>query len=385
MFENNSNPQVSIILPTYNESQNIIPILESIKKHLPSNLHTEAIVVDDNSPDGTGKIVEEYMLDIKKMANYTIEVIHRTTKNGLSSAIMKGIQHATGDTIIVMDSDFSHPPQVIPKLIDTLKKYQCDMVVASRYLREGGVKDWPFKRKIISKIGTLIAKHSLGIKLSDPMSGFFAFKKNMIEGISFDAIGYKLLLEILVKKKDATIKEVPYIFLNRKIGSSKLDSKIIFDYLKSVCSLYVNGDQKQNEKRKSVKFLSKAARFYTVGAIGFVINYAISLLLIDSNASFWYLHANMIGIISSMSSNFILNKVWTFNDRNFKLQKTLKQYLKFLSFSSLGALIQLGVVFWLVEHHSLDYSIALMLGVTTAAFGNYIFNKRWTFNEKILE
>jgi dolichol-phosphate mannosyltransferase len=173
--------QVSIIIPTYNESQNIIQILKSIGSNLPKNLRTEAIVIDDNSPDGTGKIVEDYLKDFKKMAHYTIDIIHRTAKNGLGSAILKGIQQAKGDTIVVMDSDFSHPPQIIPKLIESIKKYQYDIAVASRYIKGGKVQGWSLKRKIMSKFATLIAKKGLGINTKDPMSGFFAFKRNIIK------------------------------------------------------------------------------------------------------------------------------------------------------------------------------------------------------------
>ena len=187
------NAQVSIIIPTYNESQNIVSILKSIGEHIPKNIPTEAIVIDDNSPDGTGKIVEEYLQNVKKIADYTIDVIHRTAKRGLSSAILNGIQKATGDTIVVMDSDFSHPPQIIPKMIDALKQSQCDIVVASRYVTGGAIQGWSLKRKLVSKFATKIAKKGLGIEAADPMSGFFAFKKNIIKGLKFDAIGYKML------------------------------------------------------------------------------------------------------------------------------------------------------------------------------------------------
>ena len=107
----NRDAQVSIIIPTYNESQNIIQILESIGEHLPKNILTEAIVVDDNSSDGTGQIVEDYLNGVKQKIGYTIDVIHRKAKTGLSSAILHGIQNSSGDTIVVMDSDFSHPPK----------------------------------------------------------------------------------------------------------------------------------------------------------------------------------------------------------------------------------------------------------------------------------
>ena len=387
MIENkfmNSN-QVSIIIPTYNESQNIISILKSIGNNLPKNLHTEAIVVDDNSPDGTGKLVEDYLKNIKKMADYTIKIIHRKAKEGLGSAILKGIQHAKGDMIVVMDCDFSHPPQIIPKLIESIKKYQYDIAVASRYIKGGKIQGWSLKRKFMSKFATLIAKKGLGIDTKDPMSGFFAFKRNIIKELNIDAIGYKFLLEILVKTKDVNIKEIPYTFQDRKLGSSKVSIKTIVDYFRSVWKLYRYGKSlEKQEKRSSVKLLYKAGRFYTVGASGFIVNYMISLLLTGGVSDLWYLHANVIGIIASITTNFILNKTWTFGDRDFRVKKTISQYGKFAMFSSLGALVQLGMVYFLVDSNEISYPLALILAVMTAAFGNFILNKKYTFKEKLL-
>lgn len=378
------NAQVSIIIPTYNESRNIIGILKSIGENLPKNITAEAIVVDDNSPDSTGKIVDEYLKNVKKIAGYTMDIIHRTSKNGLSSAILSGIQRAKGDLIVVMDSDFSHPPQVIPKMIESLKKYQCDMVVASRYINGGKINGWTIKRKLMSKMATLIATKGLGVKTKDPMSGFFAFKKNVLKGINFDAIGYKILLEILVKKSGIAVKEIPYTFENRNFGSSKLDSSTVTDYFKSVWKLYKFGKSREREERRnSVKFLSKASRFYTVGLSGFAVNYLISLLFAGGISDLWYLHANLIGIGASITTNFLLNKTWTFGDKDFSRNRTLKQYGKFVTFSSLGALVQLGMVFYLVDTQSLSYPLSLILAVLTAAFGNYILNKKYTFKEKV--
>lgn len=380
-----TNAQISIIIPTYNESQNILQILKSIKDNLPKNFVTQAIVVDDNSPDGTGKLVEDYLKNIKKMADYTIEIIHRKAKDGLGSAILKGIQHAKGDTIVVMDCDFSHPPHIIPKLIESIKKYQYDIAVASRYIKGGKIQGWSLKRKTMSKFATLIAKKGLGIDTHDPMSGFFAFKRNIIKGLNIDAIGYKFLLEILVKTKDVNIKEIPYTFQNRELGSSKLSIRTIFDYYKSVWKLYRYGKPlEKQEKRSSVKFLYKASRFYTVGASGFIVNYMISLLFAGGISDMWYLHANVLGIIVSITTNFILNKTWTFGDRDFRVKRTITQYGKFVMFSSLGALVQLGMVYFLVDSNEISYPLALILAVMTAAFGNFVLNKKWTFKEKLL-
>lgn len=376
--------QISIIIPTYNESKNILNILKTISEYLPRNFCTQTIVVDDNSPDGTGKIVEDYIRNIRKVAGFTIDIIHRKAKQGLSSAILSGIQHATGDTIVVMDSDLSHPPQIIPKMVAALKKSQCDIVVASRYIKGGSILNWPLKRKLMSKVGTIVAQKGLGLRVSDPMSGFFAFKKQIISGLKFDAIGYKMLLEILVKARGATVKEVPYTFKNREQGSSKITFDTVMDYIRSVWRLYRYGKtMRKQEKRPSVRFLSKAARFYTVGTSGFGVNYLISFLFAGGLADLWYLHANVFGIMVSMTSNFFLNKFWTFEDRDFSKRKTIIQYGKFVGFSSLGALIQIGMVFGLIEGYQLFYPLALMFAVLTAALGNFLLNKKWTFKEKL--
>ena len=385
MTEKTLNPQISIILPTYNESQNILKMLKSIRENIPKGLSAQTIVVDDNSPDGTGLLVEEHIKNFKKIANYTVDVIHRKTKSGLGSAILNGIQKSTGDTILVMDTDFSHPPQIIPKLIESIKKYQYDIAVASRYIKGGKIQDWSLKRKLMSKFATLIAKKGLGIDTKDPMSGFFAFKRNIIKELNIDAIGYKFLLEILVKTKGVNIKEIPYTFQDRELGSSKISIKTIFDYYRSVWKLYRYGKPlEKQEKRSSVKFLYKAGRFYTVGASGFIVNYLISLLFTGGISELWYLHANIIGIVASITSNFVLNKAWTFEDRDFSIKKTIPQYGKFAMFSSLGALIQLGMVFYLVDSVDISYPLALVLAVMTAAFGNFVLNKKWTFKEKLL-
>lgn len=370
-------PHVSIILPTYNESQNILEMLHSIRECIPHSVSAQTIVVDDNSPDGTGRLVEEHKRRMKQVAGYTIEVIHRRAKAGLGAAILQGIGQARGETIVVMDSDMSHPPHIIPKLLDALRN-RCDIAVASRYIRGGRIDGWPARRKIMSWGASAIARNVLGITTKDPMSGFFAFRRNLVEGVSLDGIGFKILMEMLVKLRGARITEIPYTFQDRRLGSSKMNQKVVSDYFASVWRLYRHGG---SEPRGLVRFLSKAARFYTVGAIGFLINYITSLHLTQA-PEFWYLHANIFGIVTSMTSNFLLNKVWTFQDHNFGARHTITQYAKFAGFSSAGAAIQLGIVYSLVEG-GWSYPASLVVGVLAAALGNFLSNKKWTFGEKI--
>jgi dolichol-phosphate mannosyltransferase len=379
-----SKRQLSIVLPTYNESQNIVRVLDTVAEAVPVDIAAEIIVVDDNSPDGTADIASHYAKNILNNKKLHIELIRREAKLGLSSAILAGVQSATGDVIVVMDGDFSHPPQIIPSIVRELQDSEYDIVVASRYIKGGSIRGWPFKRRLMSKGATKIAQYGLGIEIKDPVSGFFAFRRQIIKGVNFDAIGYKMLLEILVKAKGARVKEVPYVFTNRRIGTSKLDNSVMLDYIRAVWRLYRYGkSMKQKEKRMSVHFLSKAGRFYTVGASGLLVNYITSLFFNTFVPNSWYLYSTFIGILVSMTSNFFLNKLWTFEDKDFSVKKTAIQYGMFIGFSSLGAAIQLGLVYALVENYNMDYPLALILAVVTASVGNFLLNKKWTFKEKI--
>jgi dolichol-phosphate mannosyltransferase len=379
-----SKAKLSIVLPTYNESQNIARMLDSIADSVSPHIAAEIIVVDDNSPDGTADIAKIHARNISDKRKLHVEIIRREGKFGLSSAIVAGLQYATGDLLVVMDGDFSHPPHVIPSIIETLQDSNCDIVVASRYIKGGSIIGWPFKRRLMSKGATKIAQYGLGIEVKDPVSGFFAFKRDIIDGVKFDAIGYKMLLEILVKTKGARVKEVPYTFTNRSIGKSKLDVGVMYDYLRAVVRLYRYGKlMRQKEKRTSVRFLSKAGRFYTVGASGLVVNYVASLLFSSVVPNMWYLYSTIIGILISMISNFILNKLWTFEDREFNAKHTGVQFGLFVGFSSLGAIIQLLLVYVLVEEYNMAYPPSLILAVAAASVGNFLLNKKWTFKEKI--
>jgi dolichol-phosphate mannosyltransferase len=257
-------------------------------------------------------------------------------------------------------------------------------VIASRYIKGGSIIGWPFRRRLISKGATKIAQYGLGIEVKDPVSGFFAVRRDVIQGVEFDAIGYKMLLEILVKTRGARVKEVPYVFTNRRSGTSKLDNSAIFDYLRSVWRLYLYGKLiRQKENRTSVHFLSKAARFYTVGATGLLVNYLASMLFNTLFVNTWYLYATVVGILISMMSNFFLNKIWTFEDKDFSVRRTTIQLAMFIGFSSLGAAVQLVLVYALLEDYNIDYPLALVLAVAAASVGNFLLNKKWTFKEKI--
>ena len=405
MFEK---ADLSVIIPTYNEYENILQLVEIIKDKLPDGLFTEIIIVDDNSPDGTGRLIASYIENAltklcsgiqqthENSSNLAINtresivrLVRRENKSGLISAILQGIKSSTGKYILVMDADFSHPPETVPLLISELLRDPNSIVVASRYIRGGSIRGWPYKRLLLSRLAAKIAIHGLKLcNVRDPISGFFAFPRHIIENIRFDTYGYKLLLEILVKAQGVRVKEIPYTFIDRKSGESKLDNRVMLDYVKAVWYLYRYGRKSKlvtakEEKRRSVLFLSKAARFYTVGATGLLLNYIVSMMLTKGVISnFWYLQASIIGIILSITSNFFLNKIWTFEDRTFSPRNTLKQFGMFLGLSTVGAVVQLILLYLFVQSGS-QYTVSLILAVGAASVSNFLLNKKWTFREKI--
>lgn len=399
---------LSIIIPTYNESQNILSLIEAIRSNLPSNIITEIVIVDDNSPDGTGNVVEEYIQNLKTNFNVPdlesnsnadhslvtdnrcfIRVIHRKNKSGLITAILKGVQESVGTYVLTMDADFSHPPQTIPKMIHELMQDPNCIVIASRYIKGASIIGWPYRRRLLSSSAVKIAQHSLDVRdVMDPISGFFALSRHTIENVKIDSIGYKILLEILVKVKGIKVKEIPYTFVDRRSGQSKLDLPVVTGYMKAVWYLYRYGQQAKSkektihEKRRSVLFLSKAGRFYTVGASGLALNYYISFILSNVISNFWFIHATTIGIAFSVTSNFILNKVWTFEDRDFSPKSTLKQFGFFSIISTMGAALQLILLYFFVQS-GLQFGLSLVIAVAVASVSNFLLNKKLTFHERI--
>ena len=260
------------------------------------------------------------------------------------------------------------------------------MVIASRYAREGKIQGWSYRRRLISFGATKIARYSLGIKnTSDPMSGFFAFKRRVINNIYFDAIGYKILIEILVKSKitDIKILDIPYTFQDRRDGKSKLDNKTILQYLKA-CGRLLQYKVRNKSSVSSIKqFFQKVGKFFLVGASGVVINYTISSMLTNGAlTNLWYLYASMIGILCSVTSNFLLNKSWTFEDKDFSWRHTLKQYGLFFGISSGGIILQLVLVILFVTL-GLQYERSLFLAIMAASIGNFLLNSKFTFKLRL--
>lgn len=219
---------ISVIVPTYNEKDNISNLIKEIL----GCVDAEIIVVDDNSPDGTAALVENLAKH-----NKNIRLIRRAGKLGLGSAIVEGFEFAKGDIIGVMDADFSHPPALIKEMVKELNK-GADIVLGSRYVKGGRIENWPLKRKLASRIAVLLA--SLLTKAKDPVTGFFFVRKKIFDDIkikSGETKSWKVSLEILVRGNYKKLAEVPYTFVNRKRGKSKISANEYKTYMRQILGL----------------------------------------------------------------------------------------------------------------------------------------------------
>ena len=224
---------ITLVIPTYNEAGNMPSIIGKIFEIFnDNNLDGHIIVVDDDSPDLTWKVAEELK------DNYpNLQVLRRQDKRGLSSAVLDGFALADTEIIGVIDADLSHPPEKIPELVAPIINGEADFTLGSRYIDQGGTENWPWSRRISSKIATYAV---LGLtKVKDPMSGFFFLKKDLIKNVDLSPQGFKIGLEILVRSNCKKVKEVPIVFRDREYGESKLSSNVIVDYLLHVTKLYM--------------------------------------------------------------------------------------------------------------------------------------------------
>ena len=222
----------SIIVPTYNEVENIEEIIDRCLRAF-NGENIEIIIVDDDSPDRTWELVERLYADDDR-----VRLIRRTTDRGLATAVIRGVQEATHAQCAVIDADLQHPPEILPDLINAFDD-GIDIVVGSRHLPGGGIEGWSFSRRLVSRGATEIVRHSLpeARRVSDPLSGFFAVKRHIVEEVQLAPTGYKVLLEILTKCDYDGVAEVPYVFRPRKRGTSKLTTREYVHFLQHVVRL----------------------------------------------------------------------------------------------------------------------------------------------------
>lgn len=354
------NPEISIVLPTYNESLNIAELLKRIDATLTGHAHFEVIVADDNSPDFTWKLAEELA-----RTRPWLHVIRRLHDRGLSAAVIEGFGLSRGKFKIAMDADLQHDETA---LLPMLLKFRegAHIVVASRRAIGGGISNWSWARRKISSLATRIAQALLPLPSTDPMSGFFGVSQLIHEQLTpkINPRGFKILIEYLARAGSFKVEEVGYTFQPRLHGESKLSPDVVLEYLEAIWELSRFGSL------LPWKFLNYAL----VGLIGLLIN-VVSLALFrsifslsDSNALWWAIECAIL-------SNFTLNNSITFRKNRFRQTLPLIRGLAtFHAVSWAGAYINHSLAISLHDLHQWPLGIATSAGYLVSLIWNYSIN-----------
>jgi dolichol-phosphate mannosyltransferase len=223
-------PALSIVVPTYNERDRLADLVEAVfRAYAEAGLDAELIIVDDNSPDGTGALADELA------ARHRIQVVHRAGKLGLGTAVVAGFEAAGAPIVGVIDADLSHPPALLPRMLSIMQRASADLVIGSRYIPGGGTRNWPLGRLALSRLACLMARSLTPVK--DATSGFFLIRRDLARGVRISAGGFKICLELLVRGRPSSVIEVPYVFEGRTAGESKMNLKEAAGYLRQLGDL----------------------------------------------------------------------------------------------------------------------------------------------------
>jgi dolichol-phosphate mannosyltransferase len=233
-------PEVWLILPTYNEAENIGPLVAAVLENLPAN--ARVLIVDDSSPDGTGEIADRLAAERE-----AVSVLHRPLREGLGPAYIAGFREALAggaELILEMDADFSHEPSYLPRLLEAVEA--ADLAIGSRYVAGGGVGDWGAMRRAISRGGSAYARVVLGVDVNDLTGGFKCFRREVLEAVDLDAVrskGYAFQIELTYRavQKGFRVVEVPIVFRDRRVGSSKMSRAIVAEAIWRVPMLRFGG------------------------------------------------------------------------------------------------------------------------------------------------
>lgn len=285
-------PLLTVVIPTYNERENIAPLLARVHSAL-QDIDYEVLFVDDNSPDGTADVIAE-----EASKDPRVRLLLRKGKRGLASAIFDGMAQARGKYVAVMDADLQHPPELLPAMLKEAERREVDIVVASRYVKGGGVRGWNPVRRLISWGATVIARLLVPEvrRTTDPMSGFFLVRRNSISLSDVDPVGFKALMELMFRNPKAKVFDMPYVFSERLAGRSKMGTKTVLEFLWHVIKI------------------SRPIKFAIVGASGTAVNLGVAYLLLHLAGLPYYI--SYVGSIeASILSNFAFNDNWTFRDR----------------------------------------------------------------------
>jgi dolichol-phosphate mannosyltransferase len=359
-------PELSVIVPTYNERDNVPVLIERLGAVL-DGIAWEIIVVDDDSPDGTADVVKTIAGE-----NARVRCIRRVGRRGLAGACIEGMLSSSAPVVAVMDADLQHDEALLARMLDEVHN-GADLVVGSRYT-EGGTSGDGLStiRRWGSETATKLAKRILGVTLSDPMSGFFMIRREKVEGIAdeLSSQGFKILLDIVsATVEPMKIVELPFTFRGRHSGESKLDSLVTAEYLGLLFSKLSGG-------LLPVRFLMFAA----VGASGVLVHLA-SLSTFMEGFDYSFEWSQFFAVMVAMTWNFVLNNQLTYRDRRLTGIPFFTGLVTFYLVCSFGTIANVGVASWIHGFHPVAW-IAGLSGAVMGAVFNYAASSVITWRTK---
>jgi dolichol-phosphate mannosyltransferase len=359
-------PQLSVIVPTFNERDNVATLVRRLDSAL-AGVNWEVIFVDDNSPDKTWDVVRGLARQDSR-----VRCVRRIGRRGLSGACIEGILASSAPCAAVIDADLQHDESQLPKMLELLEADHADLLIGSRYIAGGSAEGFDKQRAGASALATEVAKRVLRVKIADPMSGFFMMRRDRFEELApqLSTQGFKILLDIVATARgDLRIKEIPYTFSSRLHGESKLDSMVALDFLGLVLA-------KLTHDVVSLRFLL----FATVGSIGLLVHFAALYTALE--AFDWpFPEAQGVAAVSAMTSNFILNNFLTYRDQRLRGLAIVRGLLLFYLVCSVGLLANVGVAFSVYDQEPIWWlagAAGALMGVVWnyAMSGLFVWRKR---------
>lgn len=360
-----SSLRLSVVIPTFNEAGNVAELLRRLELALGSH-GWEAIFVDDDSPDSTAALVRQLA-----RTDARVRCLQRVGRRGLSSACIEGMMAASAPVIAVMDADLQHDESILPAMLDRIGA-GADVVIGSRYVEGGSTGDWNESRKSMSLLATRMSHLILKQPVSDPMSGFFMLRREVLDGCvrQLSGMGFKILLDLLASvAKPPRVAEVPYHFRDRLHGQSKLDNMVIWEYGMLLADKLVG-------RYVPVRFLA----FSFIGGLGVFVHLALLTLMLKG-LGLDFTIAQGVATVLTMAFNFGLNNALTYRDRQRKGWGWLSGLLSFMVACSIGAVANIGIATYLFEHRT-NWLPAALAGILVGAVWNYAVTQLYTWGKK---
>jgi dolichol-phosphate mannosyltransferase len=362
-----SGPELSIIVPTFNERENIGELIGRLALCL-GNRSWEVVFVDDDSPDGTAEVVREYAA-----ADSRVRCLQRVGRRGLSSASIEGMLSTSGPYIAVIDADLQHDERLLPQMLDLLKQEaDTDIVVGSRYAPGGDISDWDVRRARMSRLAVRLSRVLVPAELTDPMSGFFMMRRSVLQGSvhRLSAIGFKILTDLFASfPRPLRYKELAYRFRVRRAGESKVDSVMAWDYVMLLLDKLVG-------RWIPARFLA----FSIVGAAGVAVHFAIFTFIFQGMHR-RFVVGQALATLGAMTFNYTVNNALTYRDMRLRGLLWLRGWVSFVLACSIGGAANLGLAS-MVYGLGRGWFPAAAAGILIGAVWNYAVTMMLTWGRK---